>query len=383
MFDSRFFLKSIPSRLSDSPLRSALLSEDFRKLHTGELTGGNSEDDLIGRSVSVGVYRHMPFQIASELITGINLAFTGRNEIGAIVMGNIDRLLGHTDQHLGRWDRYRDRAASGWGTPFAIAGEWVHDMGSSCSIAFAIARFAAARSESCLRQCEAVAGDFVNDIEWQEDRAWIRQPWSDHPEPSNLVAIYICLLCSLFHATQKTEYLDTAAALARTVRASFRYEEHDTVCWPYRFDMEPNPSQFGERYWKSPWVIYAMLICEQMGIVFDRTDIEQVAHTVRTNLIRGGQVYDSLSKTAGLLLDDDRIAYHESKGQSSSLKRLFNFIPLAQIDAGILSDIWNAAEANEFLTEPLGAWDGISNYWTMEALSFAIAGSNSIINFPR
>ncbi len=398
--NERKFVDDVFIRLTDNSslycaLENKTFGRDQRNFHFSEV----NEDYLFTRAKeNLEIYSPLPFLIASELLTALNLyKITGENRFFRLLEDNIDALVRERDINQGYIDTARQKAGQGWGCNFIIPGRWTNDIATSSSVAFPVALFVAeclknkhnrplddSKAKSYIMACQNVADDFLDDIVYSVDGAYLQQPQVSDIEPSNHAAEYICLLIMVHHLTRQEKYITEVEKLARFIKQSFRYEEGETVCWPYRANMPPMRTTFGERYWKSPWVVTAMMLCEQFGIVFTKDDIEQVVHTLKTNLIRNGtEVYDSLSRQAGVLVDEMRIEYHRQKGQSFSMQRLFNFAPLAVVESNVLHTLECAIVNNSFYRAFDENFLDLENYWTLEGLSFCLSPYNSAFNFKE
>ena len=364
----------------------------FQRLSENSLVHNALHD----KTFNLNQWRPFPFYIFSEFMSSLNLyKITNQARFLEILEQNIDMIINERDCDYRYIDQGREKIGHGWGCNYLIEGLWTHDAMTSSCIAFPIALYIVeclrdpqlsserkSKIEKYLQICKNVADDFLDDIKDCEKGAYLHQPWMKDIEPSNHTAVYICLLLAVYKLTNDKKYFFAAERLATYIKATFREDENGTICWPYRGDMLNQKSTHGERYWKSTWVVYAMLLCYRTNCVFTEADIMRLTYTVKTNLIRDGiAVYDSLSRQAGVLVDQKRIEYHAQKGQDSPLKRLINFIPLAIVDNEVAKNLQNAIIENQFYKSSCEQFFEFDNHCLLEGLTCFLDYNRSVFNF--
>jgi hypothetical protein len=305
---------------------------------------------------------------------------------------NIDFLIAERDVEYGYQDQWRKKIGNGWGCGYLVPNYWTYDVMTTCCIAFPLSLYVLLNLKKnnvvgdmakYLQVCQNIASDFICDIgdNKLESSSYIKQPFMNDLEPSNHAALYICLVITLYNITGDKRYFLMAERLAMYIKFSFRAEENDTICWPYRGNMIAKKTNYGERYWKSIWVVYAMLLCYKSGCCFNDDDMQKLVNSVKFNLIRNNtQIYDSLSRTAGVLVDQKRLAYHASKDQLLPMSRLINFSILAIIDSEVIGMLEAAISANEYYRYVCENFTDVNNFCVLEGLTCLLDYSRSVLN---
>ena len=391
------FIENVFNRLeSGSILRNALKNKTFSKSQYSNRPAKIDESalakDALGSSEH---YQTMPFLIEAEFITCLNLyKTTSEQRFLQVLEDNIDMLMEERDINYNHYDQHRGIAGDGWGCNYLIKGHWAYDIGTNASIVFPICLYLSLvinnssiysknklKVAKYIKVIENITNYFLNDIKIEGEFAYIQQPWFENIEPTNHTAQYIRLLIIVYKLTGHCVYFKTAEKLVNYIRSSFRYTDDHTICWPYRANMVHQKSTHGERFWKSTWVVQMMLFCYFNGYFFSERDLNSIVHTIKTNLIRNKhEIYDSLSRQSGILIDQERIEYHALKGQAFSMRRLINFISLAVFDETLANTLEVAIINNNFFKEFNENYLALENYWVLEGLSYYLNYKNSILS---
>lgn len=386
-----FTLEDAYSRLGKgSPLARHLASGDFGQLRRAFEYPSVDVDvlDLIDRArKDSSVYLQLPYCISSDLMSLLNCSMAcSEPRFELLLREMIGQLLVQRDENFNYIDEVRGAVSPGWGCGYMVPGMWVHDLATSSEIALNIALYLLHRKtgghldqsgffddSEAMDVCCSIADSFAKEVVEVAGDWTVWQPFQNDITPTNNVAIYVSLLAILDEIDGNNRYQLIVDRLASSIHRSFRHETDDTVCWGYRINTPEGRSVFGERYWKSPWVVNMMIILYEIGIVFTYRDLEQATNSLLANVIKAdGRIYDSMSEQSGELLDCNRIRYHETKGQSFPLKRLINFSPLGRIFPEVISRLESVFTHHEYFKAFASAALNPENYWVLEAMSFCL-----------
>lgn len=322
----KIFIANAKKYLSNSKLRQSVvngrLSDDFIQTGFNEL----DFDSLYATSRERDFFTPIPFCISYELLLGLNL-FLNTNDIGIlkILRENIDALL-----KVRSFVIISNSKSFAWSFGYIKKQQLTIDYPTSASIYTAILFFTYHVGDNkYLKECETFAKEVI-------EKYFSNDNLDDFDAlPTNQASIFLTLFGILYSITGEKTYSRLAKKIGVKIEKTFRFEG-SCICWPYRSEFKENKSQFGERYWKSIFVIQSILISNELSLFFTNNHINLILNSFKNNLIRDDGFYDSLSRTSGNKLDHKMINYHKNKGQYLTLQKIMNYSILIRYDKYLL-----------------------------------------------
>lgn len=320
------FIVNAKKYLSNSKLRQSVvngrLRDDFIQTRYNEL----DFDSLYETSRERDFFTPIPFCISYELLLSLNI-FLNTNDKGLlkILRENIDALLDVRSFLI-----IGNSKSCAWSFGYIKKQQLTIDYPTSASIYTAILFFTYHVGDNkYLKECEIFANEVIG-------KYFSNSNSNDFDSlPINQASIFLTLFGMLYLITGKKTYSRLAKKIGDKIEKNFRFEG-SSICWPYRSEFKENKSQFGERYWKSIFVIQSILISNELNLFFTKNQLNLIVNSFKNHLIRDDGFYDSLSRTSGNKLDDKIINYHKYKGQYLTLQKIMNYSILIRHDKYLL-----------------------------------------------
>lgn len=234
-------------------------------------------------------------------------------------------LLNLRDDKTGRLDEVRGRMMPGWGSVRFSVGTPYEGKYTSWTVHVGMILYPVARLVHMATKDQALASHFAGDIaefrtainesldayedQWHERtcppgsrtggtgevEGWYTEPiLGDAPLPTNQMNTFGRVMLEMGLAGGKSRYLDRAAKLARFFKNRMVLRPDGAVQWAYRPGIEPpysGPSVGAEDFSHAGMNVNFVVRCYHGGVVFNRTDMEQIIRTLKTVAYRGNGRY--------------------------------------------------------------------------------------------
>ncbi len=253
-------------------------------------------------------------------------------------------LLNLRDDKVGRLDEVRGRMMPGWGSVRFSVGTPYEGKYTSWTVHVGMILYPVARLVHLATKDKALASRFADDLaefrtaitesldayedQWHERacppgsrtggageiEGWYTEPiLGDAPLPTNQMNTFGRVILEMGLAGGKSRYLDRAEKLARFFKNRMVLRPDGAVQWIYRPGIElpcSDESIRAEDFSHAGMNVTFVVRCYHAGVVFNRTDMEQIIRTLKTVIYRGnGQYADFIDGTGATNQYADAVAF--------------------------------------------------------------------------